>query len=538
MSFIRLVFASAIYAAALLHSSTAAAQFTVETSIPTVLLSDSTIFEPPPVLDGSAHYAPEAGPPAGPPAGPATPSDRNVFWVHGLAGDITAWGPVSTAVENTFHTYPLLEEYIVFQDFANFDIMTSAAEKEFSTPAEQRSKNRSGDPNETMFVGHSMGGILGRYMPRRHDRLGRPEAEFPFHGLVTVATPHAGSRLAESAVEFTDLIARGCTAIAEGPAQDEVARRALLRWFVSYDKVSDFVSGGCVDVAASPLIQALAIERFLPAVSVEIAPNSDFLLDLNDSREPYAMPKANLTTMEEAPVTLKMLSSAQANVQSLPAYGADDDTGLEEDFEENATRYETLARDWQRLADHVGSWWHGAWEWEEDGSLDLDEDGIRPPNNSKADRFRGVSRAYQRGVDFFNEFDNEWRAILGARVFEETGRVYHCDCTYYDYGIPAGGWSGETDTAEECEDTDDIDEQCLATLLERLGDWHEFPTDGATLLSSQESWLDDDGTPVPTWRSTRSNHLQIRNSSETQVAVEQRLLGGLIVDWFETPERE
>ena len=36
----------------------------------------------------------------------------------------------------------------------------------------------------------------------------------------------------------------------------------------------------------------------------------------------------------------------------------------------------------------------------------------------------------------------------------------------------------------------------------------------------------------------RSNHLRIRNSSETQVAIEDRLLGGFLGPFFETDRRE
>ena len=484
--------------------------------------------------------------------------DRLILWVHGLAGNRTAWQPVGGDIARSYRANSQLIEYSDLQNVRNLDDIADVLldGRILPSPSLQESIDPDIDPDSTIYVGHSLGGLVGRRLPRYHVGVkGHSRSSFPFGGIATVASPHAGSRAAGARAEVQDLLTRGCLDLTRGPLLDLVDDVPTLpsfklrvgplvladvNEFSATELVEQFVDTGCTNQFLQLLTQSLATDQFLPAVAEEIDLDSDKINALNSTPDPLDLHKASIVTSEQHPVALRLMGSALLNVQKQAVYSADNDLAAMGLIAEQRASFETARMALRNEANYIDQWWHQDYTVTADGGIDIvaGSTPTRPAKPDKARRKREAATAYWYGMKYLDNLNGWWLAIQGGRTFETVGSVYRCDCTYYEYGDPVGSDSYETDSESDCENTQHPDDVCRATFLYYDQVATDIPTDGAATLESQESWIDQrTGQPVRTFKAENSNHLEIRNNPETDRAFNTWLFTGGAGRFFQLQPR-
>lgn len=164
----------------------------------TILISDPPVQE----IDGENSSPIELDPNA----------FKNVFFVHGLGGHAASWAPASRYVSTT---YKAVTPYISYlQDITipqaatglnhDFGVANNALEDEYP--------NSKGE--ESIFIGHSMGGVVGRQMD--YDVVNY-NFKKRFSAMATFGSPHQGAKIIETLQngEVEEYLNRGCKVLSE-----------------------------------------------------------------------------------------------------------------------------------------------------------------------------------------------------------------------------------------------------------------------------------------------------------------------------------
>ena len=508
-----------------------------------------------------------------PPSTPTAPSgggeggssqangDRVVYWVHGLTGDRTAWQPVASDIADDLKTAPRFVDYADFQAGHDLRTVATGIEPQLLSPGVLQSGDPNIDPSETIYIGHSLGGIMGRELIRLQSERDFPLAEAKFRGLATVSTPHNGSELAGAREEVPHLIEEACHALADGPVLEIVADIPdipKLDWFKIVvpvppypiiaegppaidltETAKEFLAAGCKGTAFNPLTGALVDAALLPTVADDIDFDSPELADLAAQPDPYDVYKANIIASEDEPVVWKLLSSVTGGVQSLPAYAANDDGAMEALVHDLVAERELAAFALDNEADYIDGF-HQHYHINPDGQVDVhDWSLLKWPKGNRADELREAAQAYREGIAWFDNLEHQWLVLQGARTSEIIGTRYHCQCTPVGNGVPGLADSYYVDDPGDCFSVDE-GVACQPVFLNYETRDVDVATDGAATVPSQEAWFEDDGSLVPQFEVEGSNHIQIRNDRNTEIAVKQWLLmggaGGEAPD-FKTDER-
>lgn len=441
------------------------------------------------------------------------PGDRLFFFGHGLNGARTAWGPVAANVHRRYRARHALLEYGDLQDIAYDDLVANLFQITESEWGAKRGADPTIDASRNLFVGHSLGGLMGREMLRHQAAIGVDEDELLYRGLVTFASPHGGALSAVSRPQIHELLSDGCVALTKGPLTSLVSGvPGVLKIGepkrTAFETVEQLVDSGCVSGAFRGVLNFALVDEALPRVAESMGPDGATIAELSDAPLPYDISTANVMAFEEQPVTLRVISSGLAPVAALDAYSADDDESFIETHEAMIAESVASATELNDRADYEDSWRtpSGGFKWR---------------RKKKARRMRTAAGYYDDGAEWLEDLNDAWLAIVGALHYEDTGEVtYRCDCTYYDYGDPVGGSSYETDDADDCEHGGDVDEECEATVLFVHRKAVYSPSDGAATLDSQRAWEADVNLIY-----RGSNHFQLRNDSNTEDAINNRLLG-------------
>lgn len=118
------------------------------------------------------HAAPP-GFPDDPP--PPPPPSKPVTWIHGLAGSATAWQPIGGRL---YTEYEISNNYIGYSSNSRITQIADAVSTQTT--------------DNSLVIGHSMGGLVAREIVRKYGTA-------KVNKLITVGTPHYGSKMAEAA---------------------------------------------------------------------------------------------------------------------------------------------------------------------------------------------------------------------------------------------------------------------------------------------------------------------------------------------------
>lgn len=514
-----------------------------DNSLPTVFRVTESFVDMPDIDFGDNVLNP---PPPSNPGRTQAPGDRMLYFAHGLGGARSAWGPVATHLQRKYQTRNQLLQY---SDLKDESIPSLAGHVYNMLPAATAvQRDYEADPSRSMYIGHSMGGLIGYEVLRFQEDTDETLETLKYRGIVTVNTPFggAGQTAAEGEEQVLHLMQEGCAAMTTGPLK---AATAGLPWFIKikeyeneddllpsgkkgiFEVTDEFVSGACVGEIFEGLLNGVVVNKALPAVAEEMDPEGDYIESLAGYQPPWEIPTARITSYEEEqPVTFRMISSGLDGPAQQEVYTANDDESFIDTHAELVATYELAAARQYALAQQeeqrcmnsgfITCWING--------------------NKRKAEKYREAGGYYEEGVDWLENLNDAWLGIIGALDYEVVSNTYQCDCRLENQLLAEAGAdadddgepdSYETTSAEGCVAGAPEGQVCEAIFLYANERAVYYPSDGAALLSSQVAR----GADV-TANYTTSNHLQIRNDENTRDAFEVQLFESRN-SFFNTPKR-
>jgi pimeloyl-ACP methyl ester carboxylesterase len=176
--------------------------------------------------------------------------EKDVAFVHGLFGDEGSWADTRSVFEREFEVRTFNRAY---DSKASIDQIAAGY--------------ADGIPDGTIFVGHSMGGLVSRSVYRQTGGDQVP-------ALVTLGTPHTGAPLAQNADRVDDVTSDWIDDLAAGP---------------SY-QYGGIIGGTLAEIASSFIEKAIDFIETLVTGGYDsiqdLRPDSEFIGDLGATRPP------------------------------------------------------------------------------------------------------------------------------------------------------------------------------------------------------------------------------------------------------------
>ena len=149
--------------------------------------------------------------------------DRNVFWVHGLGETADFWTKQRTNADQNYRIRS-----------SGFTYDTDEGVPRYSDRL--RADSRSIKGNQTIAVGHSLGGVAIREANRDDNRL--------YGGMITLGSPLDGARLANEVISggANRFIQQSIDVLRRGP----IASSSKTGWQKFVDTLNDLVSNNPV----------------------------------------------------------------------------------------------------------------------------------------------------------------------------------------------------------------------------------------------------------------------------------------------------
>jgi len=440
--------------------------------------------------------------------------DRTVFWVHGWRGSETSWHKAGMDIGATttggggfqggrFRVKSKFPDYLPYQ--------TSMAESAQNL-AQDIEEFIDGDINteRNFVIAHSLGGLVTRQVGLlENNNVGAPDASLAFNGIITFGTPHLGAIVANTALNDFEVIGNylsyTCESLFTPLALDSIdgvgpyAVQNLLINFGFAEQLVDFTCNEILDLA-------------IPFAEIHFEENIEAELTTSNviSNVPPMLTEHNATfygteSNDEGTFTARMLGALLNNPSDEQLYSGDvtDQMGIEfVNFYIDLynSEYET----------HAAQATLAAWPWN--------------PFDTNAK----LAAAYKKGVDWFPTLNPTYRKIVGATGIEVNSSG---DCNCWQESSDASGYN--LAYSGPCEDMDP-NLWCDEIDGDYSIDFYEKPADGFILA---ESAMNGPGANYDPVEMVGSNHFQMKNDPNTEIAMKDIFEDGLGRDFFKTQPR-
>ncbi len=476
---------------------------------------------------------------------------RTMYTLHGLGGSVATWQRASTAVcsgldgqgntipnwskINAINFFPLQYEKIS----STIDDASSNIVHQFQLgdQAWGPSSNFQGVRANSFVISHSLGGLVARAYDRNKNINNNFMSGY-FGGIVTVASPHAGSPLINNHDQYGPFISSACTALSTGPVDELISDKWYLR-LLGVDRIA--IEAVNLICSFTPNIALLTVFK---DQSANIA--NDFKVG--------ATALQNLTNFDNSRVTGNGTNQYPPLVK-VQCYGTiDNNTSLWNLLESTAisdpsnalafqanTHGEQVIKDigditnnYQAKANQFSSYaravtnagfssycnW-GQWIFQYQYCI-LNDQKI----NDRS-RYERYARDYQAGANWLNTANEQYNTITGAVSFQYIDVPANtCTCYRLDYFgnlIQDGSYDVQVSGNDPypCDALSSLFQTCnqtgtntgTITSLQRV----EKASDGAVLAESATAY--PGCSLVNTIQMVNSNHSQITNDANTKAVL-------------------
>lgn len=444
-----------------------------------------------------------AGPP--PTGCPAAITDRNVFWVHGYQGNsnsLTLPGGDASSRYKINSRYP---------DYNASQISLAAC-----------ANNLRGDINDVLngaintdknfIIAHSMGGLVTRVLGDMTNAAGKPA----YDGVITFGTPHLGAVAANTLVndqpKINSYLTKLCKDLGKGPVLEGITFTGL----VGELGVLFGLAGGILDSACEA-----GIDIGFPIITSFLSTGLEGQLTTSSASSLPSTPTNNKAAFygieqdDNETLTPRFIGAALNSANGFPLYGADASDGLGI----------TSVNNWENI-------WVSKYEYWAGQSVDWYEWLGNPIgsifNQALYDKLEG---AWKQGVDWFPTLNPTWKDLIGA--LDMNVELTGCRCDTYIQGdlVNTEIHHGTYDCASL--------ESNYGTMWTECNPHYEVvsstsPSDAFILVESAMNMPGANYMPIVM---IGSNHLQMRNDSEMEKAVEAIFKDGLGKGYFKTDFR-
>lgn len=426
--------------------------------------------------------------PGDPPTGcPGSIIDRNVFWLHGYQGNELSFQLVGDDVQSKYKLNTRRPNYNSSQQ----SLISSAANVAIDI---NDIVNGQINTEQNFIIAHSMGGLVARTLGQMTNEItGTPL----YNGLITFGTPHQGAFAANTLVDNPEMInialENACKALAAGPALEEINNTGVLgKLAVMFGFGGAVLNSACeagVDVGFDAILS-------FAEQGVETDLTTDAATSIPDMPTDH---KAVFYGIEDGhddgTLTPRFIGALLegSTPSDFPLYTADksDAIGIAE-VQSHEDFYFSKWSFWNSRSSDIG----GPFDW-----------------FSSADEIRD---GYWEGVEWFDTMDPTWQELIGAR---QTSIVQN-GCDYYYEDWYNGRCTVFVGHDPNC--SPDFNYDCEFPHYETNVSQHL--SDGFILA---ESAINGPGVNYPIQFMEGSNHMQMKNDSNMEQAIEEIFLNGI-----------
>lgn len=468
--------------------------------------------------------------------------ERQIFFLHGLGGNVNGWGNVRRATnyvgQGTIMDYP--RRKAVCPELSYSDSLSQSSMEEATTTT--KSAISDFNVNNTIFgitdnaknfiIAHSMGGLVARNLDRRYSLPN--QGVRTFGGIVTFGTPHQGALILNNKDIIGTIGSSMCSELSAGPVEEFSNSVPIIIDFFSQIAFGQTVHEKFVSLACEPLKQLVPnlFKQFTPGITNDFYVGAPKLNEINAYQS--SLPKVAFwgkeTQGEEFWRELSSLTIQKPDDPNIPAFQGNDDGNLM-NFRNSAENHYRGKRDsWQAITDQHP--WCNWFQWIISAPACIVTDAI------KQDELDNIW-AYQRGLNWLINANDQWRSIIGAIRFDAvaSSTEYECGCSDFDYdGNTIHSWTTSVTDINDCVGNGWL-QSCYPT-----GNTVQVPTlnyvdeasDGIVTETSAKNF--PQGTsplPTPSKEMTGSNHQQMRNDVNTKARLLE-LFNGIHGTYFYT----
>ena len=195
--------------------------------------------------------------------------DRTMYWIHGFAGNNSAWFPITRAVQEAglVSDFPARRATCIRTPYSSpgnatgvIDLATAASS--LQQVFQDNGANNPGKTENAIAIAHSQGGLVTRWATDNViPAVGHGKY---FRGLVTSGSPHAGARISNARnlmlqngqSELDAFLNQGCHRLGGAVVQDNIPELNGLATFFGLQTVLDNTVGGVVDKLCDFLFSA------------------------------------------------------------------------------------------------------------------------------------------------------------------------------------------------------------------------------------------------------------------------------------------
>lgn len=470
---------------------------------------DTTVVTAPPVGSGST----------------TTTSDsafKMTIWIHGLAGDASSWSHVQAATEfqlpgQSIPGYPARRTIGYPVDYSGLEggpllhaagqVNDAIAGWEIALQLDTLNLKRK------VAIAHSQGGLIATGM--RHWNYLSSYRPARFGSLITMGTPHNGAMIinnsAPSSGIINNWITTGCTNLA---AAEFLSILKELPWFidvfVNYSNiVSNFSADACESLSNTVL--PFLIDGVRKPISGDYAVNASALGSIRNNSANDTLPVLVAYGVEEDPVLWRVLQSMTGALKDTSIsgvtlmsdpFGLDADDEMAQDMSAIRSHYHSLANYYSNVTSNP---WQMFWFWLLGQQDDISQrEGI-----------------YRRAGDWIYYANSNWKRSIGARYDSVYVGDYICECLGQFIDTVASPTLCNQ-YLPNCPGMDVLQVLDLTTI--------DLPNDGVVPAHSQKAYPGNIvGQPI---RMENTNHMQMRNSSETKLLLNRAFDGELGDDFY------
>lgn len=446
---------------------------------------------------------------------------RNVYWVHGLNGDIGSWIRAANASQNNVAPGFQARKIKSISDITygqSGGLLDASAQLESALQREQ-----SGDRTKDFIIAHSQGGMVSRgllhlnlcLIPKK-----KPE-ELAMGGLVTFCSPHQGAQLLSGKAEFEILSKQMCADLADGPTLEKVANFRIFGFAVNPKTlrlIDQTVDSACMGF--SDIIIPYVLNKQTPNITKDYEVGAKILNQINGcldgNTELEKFPKVAFYGVEpKEKLLLRTVKYFIESCNSSSYFEANEDYSLIDSFQKNYNKYYAKYIEWKNKYEDREREYH------ENKCYTSIRYYIPPCPHLRKLRQNDmtVRDAYLRGVRFLESMDDKYKVIIGALKFSTTTKMF-CVCE----GVSEFSKDLITDPSQcpakkrgqrelmLCRDIEEV-------TVNRL----ELDSDGVVLASSASNLPGATFSPQEMWN---TSHMQARNNAALKEGLTKLYSGG------------
>ena len=351
---------------------------------------------------------------------------RNLFFIHGLGGNPSAWTKVPEACFNeelNISDFPARKCFVSRPDYTystNGTLTMAAADvltqiKSFNTSY----LSTSTQPNKGILIGHSQGGLVARSLMHYNLNLPQPDYGNDYGGFISIASPLQGAMILNNRDMIVELAKSACRDLSAGPLQDMGIFHKLLKMLLgnTYNEIAcNKVIGGALPMFFDQYYDKITDDYKVGAPYITTLNND--ILNSNYCR----MPKLALYAVE--PREKLFWRTAQWLVNDPNEVGhfqANDDFAL---YDNNIQHYYLqYYTNWANAVKRLN--YLKSQEKVVKATAFLSLGVTYGLYLQQVKKHLGLKEAWGRGKDWFETVDSRWEVVIGAKTYTQTNTVIY-----------------------------------------------------------------------------------------------------------------